>query len=62
MKTSQEVKLGYSCKTCAKWHKFDHYALAHSHVELVHRCDCGAEHVLLNNRARQTKPGKAPKL
>lgn len=49
---------GFHCVTCNKWHPFSAYVYAHANVHLVHTCDCGAKHELLNFRVEQTKRGK----
>ena len=54
-----EIAKGYFCKTCDKWHEFSAYVYAHSFVRLMHKCDdCGAEHKILNCKAKQIKRGK----
>lgn len=49
---------GFNCETCGKWHDFSMYVYAHTTVTLKHKCDCGAEHKIINLTAEQTKKGK----
>lgn len=50
---------GFTCTECKKWHMFGVYVAAHAHVELVHTCDCGAKHRVLDyvvDRVQQEVP------
>jgi len=42
------VPSGFTCTKCEKWHMFGGYVAAHTNVELVHTCDCGAKHSVRN--------------
>lgn len=53
------VTSGFTCTKCEKWHMFSCYVAAHRDVELIHTCDCGAKHSVLDyvvERVRQEVP------
>jgi hypothetical protein len=58
---TKEIAKGFTCRTCATFHRFDVYVYAHTTVTLKHTCDCGALHQVRNLQAYQTKAGKKPK-
>ena len=39
---------GFLCTGCNRWHAFGVYVLGHPNDELVHTCECGAKHSVLN--------------
>ena len=44
MKTDNK---GFTCTQCKKYHPFDAYVYAHTNIELVHTCDCGKKHIII---------------
>lgn len=57
----QKVQLpqGFNCGTCATFHKYDAYVLAHASDVLVHTCDkCGAKHEIFEFVAEQIEEGR----
>jgi transcription elongation factor Elf1 len=42
---------GFSCTQCKKRHEYSPYVYAHSNIELVHTCDCGAKHIIIEYKA-----------
>lgn len=52
---SNDVPKGFACTACGKFHEFSFYVYAHTRDKLVHTCDCGARHTIVNLRASPEK-------
>ena len=42
---------GFNCSKCKKRHEYSPYVYAHTNIELVHTCDCGAKHIIIDLNA-----------
>ena len=42
---------GFNCSKCKKRHEYTPYVYAHTNIELIHTCDCGAKRIIIDLNA-----------
>jgi len=55
----KKVPTGYICTKCKAKNPFGVYVAAHSTILLVHTCECGTKHKVLNYICRNARTGKS---